>query len=56
KNPQAIAAKILLLADDASLRKKLADAGYRLAQGYDLRKVVSEYEGLYQRIMAKIKS
>ncbi len=53
KNPQAIADKILLLARNASLRKKLADKGYRLAQAYDLRKVTSQYEMLYMNLLKK---
>lgn len=53
KNPQAIADKILFLAGDASLHKKLADAGYRLAQAYDLGKITSQYEALYNDLLKK---
>lgn len=53
KNPQAIADKILLLAGDTSLHKKLADAGYSLAQAYDLGKITSQYESLYNDLLKK---
>ena len=50
KSEKAIAERILAIAKDAGLRKKLTDLGFILAKNYDLQKIVAEYEGIYQKV------
>lgn len=50
RDERALAAAVTGVLEDAALRKRLIARGKRVAAGYDLKKVVAAYAGLYEEL------